>query len=56
MDRDGVTQEQLSDIMQQNITELNQELANYCRLSSFQIYQEEFEKTPKRSIKRYLYH
>lgn len=33
----------------------NLELDQYCKLSSVEIVEEEFEKTPKRSIKRYLY-
>lgn len=55
MDRDGMTVLQVRSLIQQNITRLNQELPAYCKLSSFQVFQEEFEKTPKRSIKRYLY-
>lgn len=41
--------------IQLSITQLNQELPAYSKLASFQIYEDEFEKTPKRSIKRYLY-
>lgn len=55
MDHDDISAQQVSSIMQQNITELNQDLPAYCKISSFQLFQEEFEKTPKRSIKRYLY-
>ena len=41
--------------MQQNIDKLNQELPAYSRISRMRMMHEEFEKTPKRSIKRYLY-
>ena len=42
-------------IMQENIYSLNNEIPRYCIVSSFRIMEKEFEKTPKRSIKRYLY-
>ncbi len=42
-------------IMQENIYFLNNEIPRYCKVSSFRIMEKEFEKTPKRSIKRYLY-
>lgn len=42
-------------IMQENIYSLNNEIPRYCKVSSFRIMEKEFEKTPKRSIKRYLY-
>ena len=45
----------LPQIMQNNLTELNSLLAAYERVSEIIIYPTEFEKTPKRSIKRYLY-
>lgn len=41
--------------MRQNIEALNKELPGYSRISDLRILSEEFEKTPKRSIKRYLY-
>ena len=41
--------------MRQNIEALNKELPGYRRISDLRILSEEFEKTPKRSIKRYLY-
>ena len=37
------------------MTLANGELPKYCKLSSVEIVPEEFEKTPKHSIKRYLY-
>ena len=42
-------------IMQENIYSLNNEIPRYCKVSSFRIMEKEFEKTPKRSVKRYLY-
>lgn len=41
--------------MEENIAALNKELPAYSQISRLKIYYEEFEKTPKRSIKRYLY-
>lgn len=41
--------------MQVNIKQLNSEMPAYCMVSDFRLRQVEFEKTPKRSIKRYLY-
>ena len=45
----------IEELMQQNIDQLNTEMPAYSKVSCFKLYQEEFEKTPKRSIKRYLY-
>lgn len=45
----------LEKIMEQNRQELNADQPPYCRLSDIEIVKEEFEKTPKKSIKRYLY-
>ena len=42
-------------LMQENIATLNKELPGYSQIASVKIFNEEFEKTPKRSIKRYLY-
>ncbi len=53
--KDGLTRIQLAEIMEQNRRELNSELPNYSQLSGIKIVDEEFEKTPKRSIKRYKY-
>ncbi len=51
----GVSSSKLEPIMQDNIEKLNHELPGYSQIASYKIYQEEFDKTPKRSIKRYLY-
>ncbi len=55
VDRAGIQHSEIEQLMQQNINQLNAEMPAYCKVSHFKLYQEEFEKTPKRSIKRYLY-
>ena len=52
---EGVDKADLPQIMQNNLQELNAQLAAYERISGIALYPNEFEKTPKRSIKRYLY-
>ena len=54
-DADGVRDEELQEVMNKNLAELNTLVASYERVSAIVIYPNEFEKTPKRSIKRYLY-
>ena len=54
-DTEGVDKSELPQIMQNNLKELNAQLAAYEQISDITIYPTEFEKTPKRSIKRYLY-
>ena len=57
-DKDDVvsfTSEELQAIMEQNRLELNRQLPHYSQLSAIDIQEEEFAKTPKKSIKRYLY-
>lgn len=41
--------------MHENLETLNQELPSYSKVKKLKIMSEEFEKTPKRSIKRFLY-
>lgn len=53
--RQGLGMEEIDSLMNQNIKKLNEELPSYSQISDIKIFQEEFEKTPKRSIKRYLY-
>ena len=53
--KEGLSTDQIADLMRRNIDELNGALPPYSHISDFKIFQEEFEKTPKRSIKRYLY-
>ena len=54
-DAEGIDKSELPQIMQNNLQELNRQLAAYERVSDITIYPTEFEKTPKRSIKRFLY-
>ena len=49
------TDNELTDIMEQNRHDLNEMLPVYSRISAIEIRDEEFAKTPKKSIKRYLY-
>ena len=51
----GFTQDDLQNIMEQNRQELNEQLPAYSRISSIELRETEFQKTPKKSIKRYLY-
>ncbi len=51
----GLNNSGLIDAMNENLKTLNSEVAPYERLASIDLYPNEFEKTPKRSIKRYLY-
>ncbi|GAB6124206.1 AMP-binding protein [Dysgonomonas termitidis] len=55
MDAAHVEQEMLPAIMEENRQNLNKQLASYENITAIQIYPSEFEKTPKKSIKRYLY-
>jgi long-chain acyl-CoA synthetase len=51
----GFTEEDIRNVMEQNRTQLNLVLPAYAKLTEIEIQKEEFEKTPKKSIKRYLY-
>ena len=55
VDSTGISHTDLPVIMEQNRIELNKLLAPYETISEIQLYPTEFEKTPKKSIKRYLY-
>ena len=50
-----LSQEDLENIMEQNRKEINPNLPSYSQLFSIQVMEQEFEKTPKKSIKRFLY-
>jgi long-chain acyl-CoA synthetase len=54
-DKDGIKEAQLNEIMESHRKHLNHELPNYMNVARFKIVPEEFEKTPKKSIKRFLY-
>ena len=51
----GFTTEDLQNIMEQNRNGLNQTLPAYEKIAEIEIHEQDFEKTPKKSIKRYLY-
>src|SRR5574344_37127 len=55
MEEENLTQEKLMEQLKEGIQLANLELPNYCKIASVEIFPEEFEKTPKKSIKRYLY-
>ena len=55
MEADGIDKDQLPEIMNDNKGILNKQVANYERISIIEILDVEFEKTPKKSIKRFLY-
>ena len=54
-ERDGLDENGLRMAMEQNRKDLNVMVAAYERISSVELHKTEFEKTPKRSIKRFLY-
>lgn len=55
MDSNGMSAKDIEPMMTDNKEVLNKSLANYEMISAIHIYPTEFEKTPKKSIKRYLY-
>ena len=55
MDNYGITNAQLPEEMEKVRNELNKLVAPYEKIDKIQLIAQEFEKTPKRSIKRYLY-
>jgi len=48
-------QKNLNEAMEEMRLEVNQQLPAYCQIAKVKVYPEEFEKTPKRSIKRFMY-
>ena len=55
VDADGLTREQLEEQMEEARKQVNAELAAYEQIAIVKLYPHEFEKTPKKSIKRFLY-
>jgi long-chain acyl-CoA synthetase len=51
----GLTNKDIERVMEENRVELNSQLPAYSQIAKIKIYPEEFEKTPKKSIKRFLY-
>ena len=54
-EQDGMNKEQLENLLNASLPVVNKELPNYARLRKLEFLPEDFERTPKRSIKRYLY-
>lgn len=52
---DGLSREALEKHLNDSLVRTNQELPNYARIKKIEVLPEDFERTPKRSIKRYLY-
>jgi len=55
VDQEKIDEKRLIEIMEENKTQVNLTLAKYMQIWKIKIYPEEFAKTPKRSIKRFLY-
>lgn len=53
--KDGITDEQWKEMMNENRRQINAQLPSYMQIAEFSRHEEEFEKTPKKSIKRFLY-
>ena len=53
--RDGMKQEAFVKYLEGTLSDLNKELPNYAKLKKIEVMSEDFERTPKKSIKRYLY-
>lgn len=51
----GLSRDDLQSLMEENRVQVNANLPVYCKIAAIEIHDEEFEKTPKKSIKRYLY-
>ena len=51
----GLSQSDLVRVMEENRLELNKQLPAFSQIACFKLYPEEFEKTAKKSIKRFLY-
>lgn len=54
-EKDGMKQEAFVKYIESTLAELNKDLPNYARLKKIEVMSEDFERTPKKSIKRYLY-
>ena len=53
--QDGLSAEEVKKIVVENRNELNKQLPAYSRIIEIELREEEFEKTPKRSIRRFMY-
>ena len=54
-EKEGLSEQDLQYIMTNHLETINQRVPNFCKLNEIRIRKEGFEKTPKLSIKRYLY-
>lgn len=52
---DGLSKAQLEARLEETLPEINKQLPNYAKIAKLEFMPEDFERTPKRSIKRYLY-
>ena len=53
--KSGLTTKALNEQMAQNLKQLNRSIPGYCKVALYELREQEFEKTPKKSIKRFLY-
>ena len=53
--KDGMAQSEFIKYIKDQLSEWNKELPNYAKLKKIEVMSEDFERTPKKSIKRYLY-
>ena len=53
--KDGMPQSEFVKYIKSQLSEWNKELPNYAKLKKIEVMSEDFERTPKKSIKRYLY-
>ena len=52
---DGMDQQGMVNHFEKALPDINKELPNYAKLKKIEVMSEDFERTPKKSIKRYLY-
>ena len=53
--KEGISQKAMVAMIENSLAEVNKEIPNYARLKRIEVMSEPFERTPKKSIKRYLY-
>ena len=53
--KDGMNQKEFTKYIKSTLPDINKDLPNYARLKNIEVMSEAFERTPKKSIKRYLY-
>ncbi|MCB5224969.1 MAG: AMP-binding protein [Candidatus Cloacimonadaceae bacterium] len=55
LDKDGIPESRIAEIMEENRQIVNNELADFSRITKIHVVNEPFQKTPTQKIKRYLY-